>query len=114
MASITITDFLLYGQTFYINKSNSGNAFNNGIDSIYYPPNKFIQPSYTNNQDNPNIPIDVFSPGRFSSLNTFITFITNYYNNNPTVINTIVYGDVNYNNNLVKVFNMINKQYIKS
>jgi hypothetical protein len=112
MTSITKTDFILYGQYFYINKSNSRNAFNNGIDSIFYPQNQFIEPSYTNNQDNRNIPINVNAPGRYSSLNTFIAFVGNYYDNNPTIVQTIIYGDMNYNRNLIHVFNLVNNQYI--
>ena len=111
MASITRSDFVLYGQYFYINKSNSSNAFNKGINSIYYPQNQFIQPSYNNNQNNTTIPINMNAPGRYYSLTIFLGFVGNYYDKNPTIVSTIKYNDSNYNKNLIYVFNLINNQY---
>jgi hypothetical protein len=114
MTSITRSDFILYGQYFYINKSNSNNAFNNGINSIYYPQNQFLLTT-TNATDQSynymNIPVDVNNSGRYYSLNIFLVFVGNYYDKNPTIVSTIIYGDSDYTKNLINVFNLINDQY---
>lgn len=112
MSTISKSDFILYGQYFYINKSNSSNAFNKGINSIFYPQNQFLKPSYITKQDNTNIPTDFNDPGRYYSLNTFLVFVGNYYDKNPTIVSTIKYGDSNYNKNLIYVFSLVNDKYI--
>lgn len=114
MTSITRSDFVLYGQYFYINKSNSSNAFDKGINSIFYPQNQFLKSYNTTDQsyNNLNIPVNVNDPGRYHSLVTFLVFVGNYYDKNPTIVSTIIYNDSNYNNILTQVFNNINDQYI--
>ena len=73
---------------------------------------EIIEPNmYSNIKD---IPISIFDTSRFSSMQTFLAFIKNYYNNNSDVIDTIVYGDTQYYIKLKNTFNIINDLYMNN